>query len=70
MILLSLYLSYLTLVLQSGKHQTHLPLDKMVALSQTTHFRHIFLNEKVPILTKISLKFVPKGPIDDNPALV
>ena len=30
----------------------------------------IFLNEKVRFLTKISLKFVPKGPIDNNPALV
>ena len=33
-------------------------------------FRCIFLNEKVRILTKISLQFVPKGPIDINPALV
>ena len=33
-------------------------------------FRYIFLNEKFFILTKISLKFVPKGPIDYNPALV
>ena len=33
-------------------------------------FRCIFLNEKFYILIKISLKFVPKGPIDNNPALV
>ena len=32
--------------------------------------RCIFVNEKYPILIKISLKFVPKGPIDNNPALV
>ena len=32
--------------------------------------KHIFLNEKVWFLTKISLNFFPKGPIDDNPALV
>ena len=33
-------------------------------------FRCIFMNEKFYILIKISLKFVPKGPIDNNPALV
>ena len=33
-------------------------------------FRCIFVNEKLYILTKISLKFVSKGPIDDNPALI
>ena len=30
----------------------------------------IFVNEKLCILIKISLKCVPKGPIDSNPALV
>ena len=31
----------------------------------------IFVNEKLCILKiKISMKFVPKGPIDNNPALV
>ena len=33
-------------------------------------FRCIFMTEKFCILIKISLKFVPKGPIDNNPALV
>ena len=33
-------------------------------------FRCIFVNEKFCILIESSLKFVPKGPIDDNPALV
>ena len=33
-------------------------------------FKGIFLNEKVRILIKISLKFVPKGPIINIPALV
>ena len=33
-------------------------------------FKHIFLNENVRISIKISLKFVPKGPINDIPALV
>ena len=33
-------------------------------------FRCIFMNEKFWILIKISLKFVPKGQIHINPALV
>ena len=33
-------------------------------------FTCIFVNEKLCILIKISLKFVPKGPIYNNPALV
>ena len=33
-------------------------------------FKCSFLNENVRILIKISLKFVPKGPINNNPALV
>ena len=33
-------------------------------------FKRIFLNENVKISIKISLKFVPKGPINNNPALV
>ena len=33
-------------------------------------FECIFLNENVRISIKISLKFVPKGPINNNPALV
>ena len=33
-------------------------------------FKCIFLNENVKILIKITLKFVPKGPINNIPALV
>ena len=33
-------------------------------------FKRIFLNENVGISIKISLKFVPEGPINNNPALV
>ena len=33
-------------------------------------FRCIFVNENIHILIQISLKFVPKGPIENNPALV
>ena len=47
---------------------THLPLDKMAAISQTILSE--FVNEKFCILIKISLKFVLKSPIDNNSALV
>ena len=33
-------------------------------------FKCIFMNEKICIFLQSSLKFVPKGPIDNNPALV
>ena len=33
-------------------------------------FKRIFVNENVRISIEISLKFVPKGPINNNPALV
>ena len=33
-------------------------------------FKCIFWNENVRVSIKISLKFVPKGPINNNPALV
>ena len=33
-------------------------------------FKRIFLNKNVIISIKISLKFVPKGPTNSNPALV
>ena len=37
---------------------THLPLDKMAAISQTIFFKCIFGNEKFRNLIKISLKFL------------
>ena len=49
---------------------TRLTLDKMAAILQMTFSDAFFMNEKFCILIKISLKFVPKGPIDNNPALV
>ena len=33
-------------------------------------FKRKFVNENVLILIKVSLKFVPKGPINNIPALV
>ena len=42
----------------------------MVAISQNDIFKCIFLNEKVWIPLKISLTFVPKGPINNITTLV
>ena len=47
--------------LRSWQNGRHLPDD---------NFKSIFLNENVRISIKTSLKFVPKGPIDNIPALV
>ena len=49
---------------------THLPLDKMAIIFQDDIFKCIFMNEKFCVLIPISLKFVPKGPIKNIPALV
>ena len=49
---------------------THLPLDKMAAILADDIFNCIFLNENDKILIKISLKYVPRSPIDNKPALV
>ena len=48
------------------------PLDKMTVFISLADdiFKCIFVNEKFCISIKISLKFVPKGPIYDIPALV
>ena len=49
---------------------THLSVDKMVAILADDIFRCIFMNKKFFIFIEISLQFVPKGPIDNNQALV
>ena len=49
---------------------THLPLDKMATGLADDILKFIFFNETVRFLTKISLKFVHKGPTDNNPALI
>ena len=48
---------------------THWGRDKWPPFSRR-HFQSIFLNENVWISLKISLKFVPKVPINNIPALV
>ena len=49
---------------------THLPLDKMATILADDNFKCIFLNENDRITIRISLKFVPRSPIDNKPALV
>ena len=46
------------------------PLDKMAAILADNNFKCIFLNENDRILIQISLKFFPRSPIDNKPALV
>ena len=48
---------------------THWGRQKMDAISQTT-FSSAFFNDNVWIPVKISLEFVPKGPINNILALV
>ena len=48
----------------------HLLLEKNGRHFAEDIFIHNFLNENVRCFTKISLKFVSKGPIDNNPVLV
>ena len=43
--------------------------DKMAAILADDIFRHSFINEKFYILIKNSMKFVPKGPINNKPVL-
>ena len=49
---------------------THHPLDKMTAILADDIFKCIFLNENYRNPIQISLKFVPRIPIDNKPALV
>ena len=46
------------------------PLGKMAAILADDIFKCIFLNENDRIHIQISLKFVPRCPIDNKPALV
>ena len=47
-------------------------LDRTAAILQTivSSFKYIFVNGKFCILMEISLKFIPKGPFDNNTAFV
>ena len=45
-------------------------MDKMAAILADDIFQCIFLNEDDKILIQISLKLIPRSPIDNKPALV
>ena len=62
-------------MIMEGKSPTHHAVYSLRPRQNGRHFaddifKCIFLNENVWIPIKISLKFVPKGPINDIPALV
>ena len=48
---------------------THIPIDKMAAILADGIFKCIFLNENNKMPIQISLKHVPRMPIDNKPAL-
>ena len=54
----------------SRTHFNSSPLDKMDAILAEDNFKCIFLNENDRIPFRISLKFVPRSPIVNTPALV
>ena len=49
---------------------THNPLDKMATILADDIFKWIFLNENDNIPIQISLKLVPRSPIDNKPELI
>ena len=49
---------------------TNLLLSKMAAISQTTFSNAVFLMKMLEFQFQFSLEFVPKGPVDNNSALV
>ena len=51
-------------------HLIHLSLDKMAAILADDIFKCIFLHENDIIPMQMSLKFVPRSPIDNKPALI
>ena len=53
-----------------GYHINHFPFDKMVSILADDNFKCIFLNENDRIPIAISLKFGPRSPLDNKPALV
>ena len=60
----------LVMALKSYSLLTHLPLNKMAAILADDIFKYIFLNKNFRISIKISLKFVPKVPLDNKSVLV
>ena len=59
----------------NNEYQDNTPVNTLRPRQDGRHFaddifKRIFLNENVSISIKISLKFIPNGPIDNIPALV
>ena len=66
---------YLTLILYTASRILQITINTLRPRQNCRHFaddilKCIFLNENVWIPIKFSLKCVPKGPINNNPALV
>ena len=59
----------MAVIMPEGDELKHWGREKMAAIFQQ-YFQTHFLNEKVWIRIIISLKFVPKGPINNISALV
>ena len=53
-----------------GASLSHLPLAKMAAILAGDVFKCIFVNENEKIPIQISLKHVPRSPIENKPALI
>ena len=67
-IVCSLYMVSLTYLLNLLLNSS--PLDIMAAILQMIFSDEFCMHEKICILIKISLKFVPKGSTDNTPALL
>ena len=61
---------YFTFMDRSFKYFNSSPLDKKAAIVADDNFKCIFLNENDRIRIRISLKFVPRSPVDNKPALI
>ena len=68
--LMKVAITFLSVLLVIQKPLTHLPPGQNGRHFTDDIFKCIFVNEKFFILIEISLKFVPKVPIDNNPAVV
>ena len=66
----SLCVSPYYLILSFNVALTHSPPGQNCRHLADDRSNYIFMNKNVCILIRISLKFVPKGPIDNKPALV
>ena len=65
-----LFITFTKLTNEPMSWLTHIPLNKMAVILADDIFKCIFLNENDKIPIWISLKLVPRSPIDDEPALV